>query len=147
MRLKFFYSMCTAIALLFALVAVPAYAEVKVEDLGYHQSKPIEPGRRDDLGQMQASPDTTDGQAALGDGFVVFKFSVTDVDPIADDASDAVITCILIQNLGTATGGGVTTNTQTGGIDILENDIAKGRPCPKKARVSSAKSAQLYQLL
>lgn len=120
MRLKFFYSMCVAIAVLFALVATPAYAQVKVEDLGYHQPKPLEPGG--DV-QMVASPDTDDGQAALGDGHIVFKFQVTDVDPIADDASDVVITCIIIQNMGTATGGG--TSGDTGGIGVSEDDIAQ----------------------
>ncbi len=120
MRLKLFYSMCAAIVLLFALVAVPAYAQVKVEDLGYHQPRPIEPG---DGTEMVASADTIDGQAALGDGAIVFKFQVIDVDPIADDASDVVIECIIIQNLGTATGGGTT--GQAGGIGVSEDDIAQ----------------------
>jgi hypothetical protein len=69
---------------------------------------------------MAASADTVDGQAALGEGFVIFKFKVTDIDPIADDASDVRITCMLIQNLGTATGGGTSSNIGVGGDDIAQ---------------------------
>ena len=102
--------------LLLVAIAIPVHAQVAIEDLGYHQEKPLEPG---DATVMLDSADTVDGQAALGEGFIVFKFKLTDIDPIADDASDVRVTCILIENLGTATGGGSTT---TGSV-IVQDDI------------------------
>jgi len=95
-------ALCAAI--LFALVVtLPVHAQVKLTDQKF-QNKPVEPGAN--IGMAAGAP------AALGDGIIIFKFELRDVDPIADDASDVAIECILIQNLGTATG------TVTG--DILE---------------------------
>ena len=124
MRLNTLNSLWMALALLLILAA-PGYAQIRMDDLGYHQAKPLEPGGGI---EMADSDDTIDGQAALGDGFIVFKFKLTDIDPIADDGSDVRVTCILIQNLGTATGGGGTSGTGTSGssgIDIEEDDIAQ----------------------
>lgn len=82
-------------AILFAvLVTLPAHAQVKLTDQNF-QNKPVEPGS--EIGMAAGAP------AALGDGVIIFKFELRDIDPIADDASDVTIQCILIQNLGTAT--------------------------------------------
>jgi len=78
-------------------MAVSVQAQVAVEEV-FHKAYPLEPGGEV---AMVASP-AAGGPAALGDGSIVFKFDVSDVDPIADDTSDVTITCILIQNLGTA---------------------------------------------
>lgn len=90
MRFKFI----GALAFLLLAIASPALGQVAVEEV-YHKTYPIEPGRADDM--AVGTP------AALGDGAIVFKFKVTDVDPIADDPSNVSVNCILIQNLGTAT--------------------------------------------
>ena len=39
----------------------------------------------------------------IGDGLAVFEFSLSDVDPQANDMSDVEIDCFLVQSLGTAT--------------------------------------------
>ena len=82
--------------LLALVVALPAQAQVGVEEV-FFKAYPLEPG----AGVAMVQSDSA--QAALGDGSIVFKFKISDIDPIADDASDVTITCILIQNLGTAT--------------------------------------------
>lgn len=101
MRFKFI----GALALMLFAIAFPALGQVAVEEV-YHKAYPIEPGGNIAMG--------AGAPAALGDGTIVFKFKITDVDPIADDASDLAIDCILIQNLGTATGAGAAV------VDILE---------------------------
>lgn len=116
MRFKSVNSMWISLVLL-AAIAMPGYSQVKIEDLGYHQEKPLEPGGNI---EMQESDDEEDGQAALGEGFIIFKFKVTDIDPIADDSSDIRIDCILIENLGTATGGGEVLSGGTTGSDFVD---------------------------
>lgn len=86
-----------AAVLMAAFVAIPAYGQVKVEDLNYQApNKAIEPG---DATVM----DDTTVPATLGSGVVIMKFKVTDLDPQADDPSDVTITEFSIENLGTAT--------------------------------------------
>ncbi len=92
MRFKFI----GALAFMLLAIASTAFGQVAVEEV-FHKAYPIEPGSPGS-GMDAGTP------AALGEGVIVFKFKVQDVDPIADDASDAAITCIFIQNLGTATG-------------------------------------------
>ena len=65
--------------LLAMVVALPVEAQVRLEDLNF-QNKPVEPGRG-----MPMVLGTQTGSAGLGDGVIVFKFMLTDVDPIADD--------------------------------------------------------------
>ncbi|HEY5595963.1 MAG TPA: hypothetical protein VIL47_01695, partial [Candidatus Bipolaricaulota bacterium] len=88
-----------SVVLLAWLIVLPAHGQVRLEDLAF-QNKPLEPGAGVEMAEA-----TQTGSATLGDGIIIFKFRVTDIDPIADDNSDVAITCILIQNLGTATGG------------------------------------------
>ena len=42
------------------------------------------------------------GKHDLNDFIEVFRFRLTDVDPLADDGNDVTIRCFLVQNLGTA---------------------------------------------
>ncbi len=85
-------ALCAAI-LIALVVTLPVHAQVKLTDQNF-QNKPVEPGAN--IGMAAGTP------AALGDGVIIFKFELRDIDPIADDASDVSIQCILIQNLGTA---------------------------------------------
>ena len=94
-------------ALLLVAMAVPAHAQVSIQGIDW-KTYPLEPGS-----EVPMALGTQTGSATLADGHIVFKFEVRDVDPIADDASDVVIQCVLIQNLGTATGG-------TAGDDIVQ---------------------------
>lgn len=77
-----------------ASLAIPAYGQVQVQDLGF-QNKAIEPG------DATAMDDTTT-PATLGAGVTVMRFRITDLDPQADDPSDVTITRLTIDNLGTA---------------------------------------------
>ena len=80
-----------------AFIGLPAYGQVEVRDLGY-QAKAIEPMEGLSMGTVCA----LNVPADLGSGVVVMEFEVTDVDPLADDPSDVVITEIKVENLGTA---------------------------------------------
>ena len=88
-------AMSGAFVLLCALaLALPAYGQVEVEDLGF-QNKAIEPG--------DAIPmDDTFDPAVLGSGVTVMRFTISDVDPQADDPSDVSIDTMTVHNLGTA---------------------------------------------
>ncbi|MFB6286916.1 MAG: hypothetical protein ABEK03_10135 [Candidatus Bipolaricaulia bacterium] len=74
--------------------SIPAFGQVEAEDHGY-SAKTIEPG---DATTMDDVP----RPAALGSGVTVMRFTLTDIDPQADDPSDVKIDEFRIQNLGSA---------------------------------------------
>lgn len=84
--------------LMAVFIAIPAYAQVEVEDLGY-QAKPLNPGSGTTI---TCAPGET---LTLGDGAVVMRVAIRDVDyPLssADDRSNVEVTSIQVYNLGTA---------------------------------------------
>lgn len=84
-----------ALVLIGALAfSIPAFGQIEAEDHGY-SADTIEPG---DATTMDDVP----RPAALGSGVTVMRFTLTDVDPQADDPSDVTIDKFDIQNLGTA---------------------------------------------
>jgi len=84
-----------ALVLIGALAfSIPAFGQIEAEDHGY-SANTIEPG---DATTMDDVP----RPAALGSGVTVMRFTLTDIDPQADDPSDVTIDEFRIQNLGSA---------------------------------------------
>lgn len=86
-----------ALLLLWALVfcSFVGYGQVQMTELPL-SVQILEPGSSS---PMDAGPP----MIVDPDGRVVFRFRVTDVDPLADDGSPVTITRMLVDNLGTAT--------------------------------------------
>jgi len=96
MNKRFNWMIGIATVLLAVWLAVPAYGQVRIEDLGF-QNKAVEPGDGTAMAAAGCTP------ADLGSGVTIMRFKITDVDPQADDPSDVRIEEITVDNLGTAT--------------------------------------------
>lgn len=108
------YGISGVVLALLATVILPhlGYAQVEMSEISL-PAQTLEPGS----GTPMAPP------ADLGDGAVVFRFQIKDVDPLANDSSEPTISCFLIQNLGTATSGDI---AQIAIIDGATGEIIAG---------------------
>ena len=82
-----------AVALI-TLGSVPAWGQLEATEV-FIEGQILEPGANDPMTDMPMTD--------LGDGAIVFSFTVTDIDPQANDTSDVEIDCFLIQSLRNAT--------------------------------------------
>jgi len=114
------------------------------ESLDNPPSQVLEPGAND---PMDAGPPTD-----LGDGVVVFKFQIKDIDPLANDTSDVTISCFLVQSIGTATDVEVTdVMILDGAGTAIEPPVPTAAPssatvpdCPAGAPIGGAVSFEAF---
>lgn len=126
------------------LCVYAGYGQVQMKSLDNPPSQVLEPGAND---PMDAGPPTD-----LGDGAVVFKFQIEDIDPLANDPNDVTISCFLVQNIGTATDAEVTdVMILDGAGEAIAPPVATAAPssatepdCPAGAPIGGAVSFEAF---
>jgi hypothetical protein len=122
--------------------AAPAFGQVNVVDQSYlAPGGNVEPG---DAAVMVAGggPPTL---PILGDGIVIMKFQVCDVDPLADDRSDVAINQMVIDNLGSATDTDITQVMVIDGHGFAVGAVAVPAPNAANANISFTATVSPFQ--
>lgn len=127
--MKFLHTRLHSMAALLSLGTIVCYSIIGFGQVQMTEiptaSQILEPGAN----QAMSSPST------LGDGAVAFSFEVEDVDPLANDSDAPKITCVLVQNLGTATSSdiaqvGVLDQATSSFLVAPHDDDGLGSPTP-----------------
>ncbi len=79
------------------LPSITGYGQVQMTEV------PLVPPTGLILEPGMGAPMVQTSSFSIGDGKEVFQFKIKDVDPLANDSSDVIITFMMIENLGTAT--------------------------------------------